>query len=884
VGKKVNVVLWDGRTVTVDETDAARLVGDRARRESDQEATGRSVAAANEERASGVQQGAAAILEGIVEGGTGGIFGKVAGAINPDYGESLANRGQHRPGMRAIGEIGSFALPGGLPNQAAKAGAKVAAKTGSRALGRVAEGSLLGVGAHVAGTNVTGDPLSIEGALEDAGLASVLNLGFGLLGDKLTGAGKRAQAAVDQAESAKANLAIVAEGQSKFAASEGAYSAFREVNESAAKSAKSTNTAAAKETLAREKAANAGSIRTAINKAKDARAQIQSELADTPAGRHAKSVARKNRAAETKYTEEAEAYEALAGDDMAVREAFNKMDASIKKIAPEDAVGNSTADRAKVFRERRSIASQKMGGWDGKAGRWTKADGNAGDIHAALDDLRALRDDIAREFPTRKMPLPDVPARPVKSAPLPEDGIPDSALDDELRAVAQDLSAGIGRATGLSKAGSHADAMAELEALHGRVGSVRGDLVFHKFPPAPRAAVPEGVGGLPKSIDDFAKMTPEKVGRLGDSVNANPAVRESFDRLAADLGLPPGAAVADIHADLRKYTRAMDELEASRATRAAKEGRDDGFFDKLGNWGKRGLQSAAGRGVDIGGPKGAFLRALAGGAVGYGVNGVEGGLIGASLAGGKAGVRNKLNTLTAKFGGRAGSAMKKLGPVTGYLAASWPFGEPDNDSNFRNQAHNRIGDVIRAAQSAPDAGYMAVEGILGHPGDIGFKVHQMLVGATAHLADMAPRDPGIDVTLRGSNWRPSAEQSLAFAHRLEAVTDPLVAIARTISGDGHPAAAESLWAVYPAIMSEFAQEFMLADHTDLTYEAEARMAQLLRLDIGLRRPEVLATVQGMYLPQPEPAQAPSRGTGGPPGRPAAVQSPVAGSSVSALTA
>jgi hypothetical protein len=164
---------------------------------------------------------------------------------------------------------------------------------------------------------------------------------------------------------------------------------------------------------------------------------------------------------------------------------------------------------------------------------------------------------------------------------------------------------------------------------------------------------------------------------------------------------------------------------------------------------------------------------------------------------------------------------------------------------------------------------------------VAFKIHTAILTAVNHLAQMAPKDPGIDITLRGSNWRPSAEQSLAFAHRIEAVEDPLLAIVRTIQGDSHPAAAETLWAVHPAIMSEFAQEFMASDHTDLTYEAEARMAQLLRIDVGLRRPEVLATLQGMYLPKP---QAPAgQSGGGAPGRPAAVKSKVAGSSVSALT-
>jgi len=86
-------------------------------------------------------------------------------------------------------------------------------------------------------------------------------------------------------------------------------------------------------------------------------------------------------------------------------------------------------------------------------------------------------------------------------------------------------------------------------------------------------------------------------------------------------------------------------------------------------------------------------------------------------------------------------------------------------------------------------------------------------------------------------------------------------------------------------MQEFAQEFMLTGAQGMSYEAESRMAKLLRVQTGLQRPEVLTALQGMYLPPPAPqgGGAPA-GQSGTPGRPAAVQSPVAGSNVSALTA
>jgi hypothetical protein len=91
-------------------------------------------------------------------------------------------------------------------------------------------------------------------------------------------------------------------------------------------------------------------------------------------------------------------------------------------------------------------------------------------------------------------------------------------------------------------------------------------------------------------------------------------------------------------------------------------------------------------------------------------------------------------------------------------------------------------------------------------GDIQFKAHQMVVGAMNHLAQMAPKDPGLDTTLRGSDHRPSVAESVAFAHRIEAVVDPMAAIERSVTGDTHPAATETLWAVWAPLMEEFAYD------------------------------------------------------------------------------
>jgi hypothetical protein len=277
--------------------------------------------------------------------------------------------------------------------------------------------------------------------------------------------------------------------------------------------------------------------------------------------------------------------------------------------------------------------------------------------------------------------------------------------------------------------------------------------------------------------------------------------------------------------------------------------------------------------------------------VGYAATGdKEGALLGATLMSGRLSLRDRVRNVVTKYGVPTASVLRKLGSPLAYLKSSFPGGVEDKEQDYRQLAVNRIHELHSAAQAAPDAAFLALQGMLGQPDDIAWKMHQHVVGTLTYLVSTLPRDPGIDTKMFGSNWKPAHHEVVALAHRLEAISDPITAITRAISGDSHPAATEALWAVYPALMNELAHEISVAapNLQNLTYEQASAYSNLFRTPLtGLQQPVVVSTIQGNYMTAqsasaPPPPGPKGGGSTNPAGRPPKVQSQVAGSNPTAL--
>lgn len=802
---KVNVVLPSGRVVAVDEDIAAQAQGDLVHQESGPEAATREAEA--ERRASYEDHPVAAALEGAADTLTLGGFGKAAqgvAQIFDPYGaqkvqQQMGGIAEYNPGARTAGEIGAFFVPGAelaAPGLAGKAGKYVEEgalagrarplTAGAEALGvgadRVTEGAILGAGAHVAQSNITGDPLSIEGAIEDAGIGAILGVGIGALGDKLRGAGYRARAAAVEEQQLASDLVTANKGADTFAEPPPSWDDFRQSHEAAVKTSQQLNREIAREADKYQEFLSTSKLGTAANKTQDVINELQNE-------RYAA------RGANVQFVE-GKPRGVLYGAE------GNQILTPSQPPLSED-----LAARFKAYQQRMSrIYKLQAGGWDlEEGGKWVKAPSTPPDPRRALEELRAIQTDLKAEFPKA--------------------------------------------ANGLGK---------------------YGDL-----PEMPREPVPVSDVKVPATLREFARMRPDTISKL--AADLDPASQASFGRLANDLGLETTAnaaeTVAGVHKTLGEYISTIDRLKTLAEKEAAKEAKQGLLL--------RGLKWAT---------------RAAGGTAGFKFGGYFGSLVGRSagswageaMIAGKQGLTSKIRQLVAKWGEPAAKAAEKLRPVMSYLGASFPDGKKDSETDVRVQAANRIGELRAMGLTVNDTAYAAVQGLLGAPGDAAFKVHQHVVNAVNHLTQVAPQDPGLDTTMFGSNWTPAYHDTLALAHRLEAVQAPLSAIARSLSGDSHPAATETLWATWPALMNELSAEVSSRadDLRGLTYEQTAAYSDLFRAPMsGLQEPIVITTLQGLYLPQPSEgggAQPASRGTGRPTGRPPAVQSPVAGSDVSAL--
>ncbi len=818
MGKLVNVVLPDGKVVSVPAEEAE--VGN-LRPESGEEAAQRVGEAAKHAAYAGAGNAALATGEGFLDMVTGGGYGKLRD-LGPGDGEGVAamrGRAQVHPGSRFAGELGALALPTGwlgggakavgeatAVGLAARAGAGIAKATGSRAAGVLAEGAIVGAQAHVAHTNVTGDPLTIEGTIEAAGVGALMNYGLGKVAEGMTGVANRARAVAAERASQDAVLETAKRGAKAFEGSSPSWNEFKTLHESGAKEA--------------EKLANS------------ARRQVE---------------------AETK--------------------AYQKYSTSSSKPAKD------------LLKFRQAISQVEK---------------RPGYTPSVVDDTGRLSDHPAPTGgPVESTPLPGVPPTEAVGADFAGTSAAGAVTKQnwvgrevkaDMGSRVKDLKAQVSRAYRAKGAGRYDEMMSEMYSLRETMSREFGSIPVPDLPPPPRQlpSALEPRVSLPGNLREFSRMHPETVARLANSLDD--ASAGAFAKVADELGLPPDAGVAGVHAELGRYRNAID----SAASLTAGEETATGIIPWLRKAAKNAAVNMIGFktfGMAGGGWLGAGAAGAARTVARHGTDVVEDALLNGTLSAAKGGIRDKIYGMAERWGAPAASAVTKVRPAVDYLSAGAFSGEKDPETDVRKQALNRIKEVRSAALTSADAMFLAVEPTLGHPAEIGPKLATHVNRALRHLADVAPRDPGLATRGFKSDALPSYADAVAFAHRLEAVFNPTAAIDRAGQGEAHPAAVETLWTVWPAMMNEGAAElvFRAPQFANIGYERASGLSRMFRVPVtGLQEPVVMAAIQGLYLPQPTPGGAGPGGqpkdapTGGPPGRPAAVSSPVAGSSVSGL--
>lgn len=888
-------------------------------------------AASNAEQSSGVVEGVKAGLEGAADTATFGLYGAVRGAIDPEGARDMRVRAQERSGARFVGELGAYAASGatGLLGKATAPGLARAAGGvfGEGAVAQGVEGAILGAGGYIAETNVTGDPLTIESLVISAGVGGVIDLGFHMAANKIEGQvwkGKKAQA---EAAVEAADIEDVKKGVKAFQDTPPSWNEFVELHEAKQSAIKDYNKEVAREAKAYSEHLTPEGLNKTMAKFDEARTEVLAEVQAVPEVRSAMEA---HSAATKAFDKTQKAWDRHVSDNKLFTDKLNAIQTAIDAKrnefsplgAPRDihkvkTVGvRGTIDAASgqfkklakgskyqtgrvkqviseqmdndlkgYSKELSEVIKRKTGGYKQKGGDWVKDPSVAPDPEGALEMAQALSKKVGGHLGGKG--IPSFPMRP--TAPVEPAVMLDPAVAQKVGA-ARELGKAVNDARTLMRQGRFEDASLVLSDAKARLGQFAGDRL-PTMPLAPRQVMAELPGELPKTLDEFTRKHTAQIAEMAANVS-DPQSQAALYRVMKDLDLEikgnPADDMASMHKTLGDYRRKITEFSEKQAKLAAEESKKPAILKLL----KMAAESAGRRAFDVGGVVGGLTRTVGGKAVGRGMTAVEGVAFGAVAQQERGGIRGAIRNLVTKHGEKAATGLRKMGPPLAYLKSGFLNGEPDKSSHDPAQlAINRIHEVQSAALAAPDAAFLAVQGMLGQDGDIAWKMHQHVVGTLNYLASTLPKDSGLDTKLFGSNWSPQYHEAIALAHRLEAVQDPLTAIARAVAGDSHPAATEALWAIYPSVMNELAHELSVASPNlkKLTYEQASAYSNLFRTPLtGLQQPAVFSAIQGMYMAAPQSAAPPPGGPQGgggkqAPGRPAAVQSRVAGSSPGALT-
>jgi hypothetical protein len=820
VGKLVNVVLPSGRVVSVPEEESAGLPGADA---SEIAETGR--ADINAARSSGVIETAKSAGEGLLDTLTFGGYGKAREMRSEQLGDSdvqdMRIRAQEHPVARFAGEMAGFVNPVGelgAPGLIGRAGEAV----GGGVLGHAVEGALVGAGGHIASTNVTGDPLTIEGLVESAGVGGVLNVGAGMLASKLTGKAKRAQEAIDEAEQTAKNEQIAREKGKHFESDSGVSTAYNQFTDAV----ESRQASAAKDYAQWERANDkyqkwvSGNKTTgdAIDRAKNVVRSIRQRYgAVQEATQHPAFDVSDVDAEMGAQAQPGVKVEWVDGKPRGVMSGYDSAgNPSTVLTNAKPPISPKLDQELKDYSARISEILQTKGGRlrTRAGGAWDAAEASGpSNREAMMGQLRSLYNDLQRQFPDAASDLGDLPVAPGPAPAVP----PKVELADNFRA--------------------------------------------------------------------FTRQHPETIAKIANSMDD--ATAAEFDRVTKELGAEsretPQDTITSVHRQAGEWMKAIDDLEAagSESTRASQ-----GLFALARRFARNSIRFKAGwmARSAIGGPIGTAAGVAASALIGSALERGEESLLSGTMVAAKDGLRQRISSVVARYGAPVASGIDSLGPVTAYLAGGH-LGQKSSTTDIRKQARERIDEAHIAAITAPDTAYTAVEPLLGHPSDVAWKIHNQVTSAVKYVSATAPKDPGLDMKLLKSDWSPAYHAAIELAHTLEATFNPLASLARLLAGQGHPAAANTLWNTWPATMQEAAQQVVeKVAQGKYSYQRASAFSRVFRTPMtGFQNPVVITALQGQYLPKP--AGSPTGGGGSstrPTGRPPAVTSPVAGSNVSSL--
>lgn len=866
MGRQVNVVLASGKVVSVDE-ETAKLAGKTGfvHEESQGEGAQRVATEATAEKFSDPGYIPEAALLGAADTLTFGGIGKLATSIGGTEAQRFRGVAEEHGVARFGGEVAALLAPTGWLGNGAKVAAEASplfrvtnaiAKVGGegKALTLAAEGAAFGIGSHIAESNLSGDPLTIEGTMQSAGVGAILNFGLG----KLTNAifGKTADAVKIETDKAAHAAATQAAADARIAAKQGVKTAKAEYDTVKTLNEAEINTAQAE-------------VKTLKQQTGETANQFKDVLSSTP----------------TTYSD---LIQTQAATKQAAKEAEKRSIEQFDELVKLQTKQQVDYDTAKLIHEgRRKAFKNEFLAYD-TALETLHTD------HAAIGRFLDNVDALERHIPGFEAALK-------KQAYAP----------DDIAVRVNELRKSVNNARSSLDSGDAENAYFALSRGFRDVKDIRpriklpSDLVElpsipspGKFNKGPRPTITDvslrpklssdNVPNFPKTIGDLADMDTNGISRLANSIDNGSPLHDSLNKFADDIGLAPSTTAAETLAGIHDALQDIKSLAKgdNPSLVAALKTLDDAQLKAASEEAVAAQKLRDASNVPVP-PKPAALPKPApvqGGLVGglarvawkFGPTGAAAGLVAGSMMAARKTLAESAHDFLVKFGQKTAQLSKNLQPLNSYLGTSILTGERGSSKDIRDMALERIKEIDHVQTYANDASYTAVQGLGGMPNDIGYKLHTALVGAIGYMGSQAPRDPGLTNNLFSNTWKPSYAEALKFASVIEAVLSPMQAISRLIAGQGTTQAADALWTVYPATMGRMAEGLAsgAASFQNVTREQSSALGRLFRIPLnGFQTPQVLSGLQSQFTPTPNegPGVPPSkRPTGGAPGRPAAI--------------